>query len=203
LVHGFPPGFVNSCETVSLLGHLNQDVRGAEYGLQVEPSGLHLQPFIQDLLEEQQCVLPFPTGEDEYNKYQSTGKKTKSFSTFCGRARRPEWKSNNNRNTKGKEVYESGMFLYIILHLMPDILSVLSSLSGELPTVNYQLHGFCNWFERKPAQIIMFTLLTLLSPRSSFDFTSHGVIGPYEMRCEVKGQRCLCVQIVKHSETYL
>ncbi|TNN79441.1 hypothetical protein EYF80_010255 [Liparis tanakae] len=63
--------FVNSREAVSLLGHLNQDVRGAEYGLQVEPSGLHLQPLIQDLLEEQQFVLPFPTGEDEYMRLNS------------------------------------------------------------------------------------------------------------------------------------
>ena len=66
LFHGVPPGFVNSCETAPLLRHLSHDVWGAEYGLQVEPGGLHLQPFVQDLLEEQQFSLPFPRGGYEY-----------------------------------------------------------------------------------------------------------------------------------------
>ena len=60
LLHGVPPGLVHHGEAPSLLRHLVHDVRGAEDGLQVQPGGLHLQPLVQDLLQEQQLPLPVP-----------------------------------------------------------------------------------------------------------------------------------------------
>lgn len=52
LLHDVLPVLVHCGEAPSLLWHLGHDIGGAEDGLQIEPGGLDLQPFIQNILEE-------------------------------------------------------------------------------------------------------------------------------------------------------
>ena len=56
--HYISPCFIHSCKSSAFLGHLRQDVWRTENGLQIQPRGLDLEPFIQDLLKQQELALP-------------------------------------------------------------------------------------------------------------------------------------------------
>jgi len=54
----FLPGLVDGGEAAAFLGHLSHDVWRGEDGLQVEPARLHLEPLVEDLLQQDQGLLP-------------------------------------------------------------------------------------------------------------------------------------------------
>ena len=56
--HDVLPVFVDILEEFSLLGHLMHDILTAEYRFQIQPLRLHLQPFVQQILYQQQTLLP-------------------------------------------------------------------------------------------------------------------------------------------------
>ena len=53
-----PPVLVDLSEATAFLWHLGHDVRGGEDGLEIEPGSLYFEPFIEDLLDQQQLALP-------------------------------------------------------------------------------------------------------------------------------------------------
>ena len=58
--HYISPCFIHSCKSPPFLRPLRHNVRRTKNGLQIQPCGLDLEPFIQNLLKQQELALPLP-----------------------------------------------------------------------------------------------------------------------------------------------
>lgn len=75
--HYISPCFIHRCKSPPFLRHLRHNVWRTKNGLQIQPRGLDLEPFIQNLLKQQELALPLP---EEQNRVVLIKSKSRNVS---------------------------------------------------------------------------------------------------------------------------